>query len=643
MDGNCTRRDFLKLAAVTTAYSLSGGGMIAHARLEKNNVADRVITNARVATMDPRNPSASAIAIKDGLFLAVGSDDEAMAHRGIGTEVIDAGRGTVIPGLNDSHTHVIRGGLNYNLELRWDGVPSLADALRMLREQAKRTPPPQWVRVIGGWSEFQFAEQRMPTLQEINTAAPDTPVFVLLLYARALLNQAALRALGFTKDTPNPPGGLIERDGKGIPTGMLIAEPNAFILYSTIAKAPRLSYEDQLNSSRQFMRELNRLGVTSVIDAGGGGQNYPEDYRVIEDLAKSGHLTLRFAYNLFAQKPSNELQDFARWIKMTGPGRGNDFLRMNGGGENLVWSAADFENFLEPRPDLSPVMENELKAVVGLLAENRWPFRIHATYNESISRFLRIFEEVNKEVPFNGMRWFIDHAETITSQNIERVRALGGGIAIQHRMAFQGEYFIGRYGAQAAEHTPPVKRMLEMGVPVGGGTDATRVASYNPWVSLYWLVAGRTVGGTPLYPELNRLSRTEALRLWTAGSSWFSGEEGKKGMIAPGKFADLAILSDDYFSVEEERIKRIESVLTIVDGKIVYATGDFGRLAPPLLSVSPDWSPVNEYGGYHRSAAPLSSSVSSCSCAHPHEGHGYPLVLGSSGELWRMGCDCFVL
>jgi hypothetical protein len=206
-------------------------------------------------------------------------------------------------------------------------------------------------------------------------------------------------------------------------------------------------------------------------------------------------------------------------------------------------------------------------------------------------------------------------------------------------MAFQGEYFIRRYGIKAVEHAPPVKKMLDMGVPVGGGTDATRVASYNPWVSLYWLIAGKTVGGTALYPETNRLSRMEALRLWTAGSSWFSGEEGKKGMIAQGKFADMAVLSDDYFSVPEEQIKRIESVLTVVDGKVVYGGGDFGKLAPPPIPASPDWSPIKTYGGYYRSASAASMSSS---YSYAHRDHGHPLVLSSSGELWRLGCDCFV-
>src|SRR5205807_3701314 len=224
----------------------------------------------RIATQDERRSFAQAAAVKDGKFVAVGSDHEVMRLRGDQTQVIDVGSRTVVPGLNDSHTHVIRGGLSYNMELRWDGVPSLADALRMLREQARRTPPPQWVRVVGGWTEFQFAERRMPTLEEINAVAPDTPVFVLHLYDRAFLNRAALRAVGYTKDTPDPPGGEIQRDKAGNPTGLLIAQPNATILYATLAKGPKLSPEEHMASTRLLMRELNRFGLTSVIDAGGG-------------------------------------------------------------------------------------------------------------------------------------------------------------------------------------------------------------------------------------------------------------------------------------------------------------------------------------------------------------------------------------
>ncbi len=573
--------------------------------------ADVILHNAKIATN--RAPSfVEAVAIEGSKFVAAGASDEILRQRGPATRVIDAGGRTVIPGLNDSHLHLLRGGLNYNLELRWDGVPSLADALGMLRERAARTPPPQWVRVVGGWTEFQFAERRMPTLDEINAVSPDTPVFVLHLYDRALLNRAALRAVGYTRDTPDLPGSEIQRDKSGNPTGLLIARPNAGLLYATLAKGPKLPPEDQANSTRHFMRELNRLGVTSAIDAGGGFQNYPEDYQIIEDLHRRGEMTVRVAYNLFTQHPKGEYDDFAKWVKMTRPGAGSDYYRMNGAGEMLTFSAADFEDFLEPRPDLPPSLEGELTRVVRLLAENRWPFRLHATYDESITRFLDVFEAVNREVPFAGLRWFFDHAETISERNLERVKALGGGIAVQHRMAFQGEYFIDRYGRKAAEQSPPVRRMLQMGVPVGAGTDATRVASYNPFVSLYWLVSGKTVGGTPLYPEANRLDRAEALRRYTVGSAWFSGEEDKKGSIEVGKLADLAVLSGDYFSVPEEEIKGIESVLTLVGGKVVYAAGEFQSLAPPPLPVSPGWSPIATYGGYHQRQSTQTPLVHQC-------------------------------
>ena len=413
--------------------------------------ADLILINGRIATLNPRVPDASAVAIRDGRFLAVGDNRQISGYADSSTQTIDLKGRTVIPGLNDSHIHIIRGGLNYNMELRWDGVPSLAIALRMLKEQALRTPSPQWVRVVGGWSEFQFSERRMPTLEEINAVSPDTPVFVLHLYDRALLNRAALRVLGYNRETPDPPGGIIERDRKGNPTGLLLAKPNALILYASLAKGPKLAFDDQVNSTRHFMRELNRLGVTSCIDAGGGFQNYPEDYQVIDHLVEHRQMTLRIAYNLFTQRPKEEFDDFARWAEIVSPGQGNDLYKMNGAGEMLVFSAADFEDFLEPRPDLNPIMEAELKKVVSLLVEKRWPFRLHATYDESIARFLHVFEEINREIPFNNLRWFFDHAETISERSMERVKALGGGIAIQDRMAFQGEYFVARYGDEAAQ------------------------------------------------------------------------------------------------------------------------------------------------------------------------------------------------
>ncbi len=644
------RRDIL---ATTTALVL---GLRAGATLAQETPMhpDLILVNGRFTTLDRANPNPEAVAITDGMFSAVGEARDILAARGPATKVIALGGRRAIPGLIDSHIHVIRGGLYYNIELRWDGVPTLADAMAMLKRQAAITPPPQWVRVVGGFTEHQFTEKRLPTLDEINAAAPETPVFILHLYDRALLNRAALRAVGYTKDTPNPPGGEIQRDANGDPTGLLLAKPNALILYATLAKGPKLPPEVQLNSTRHFMRELNRLGVTSVIDAGGGFQNYPDDYAIIEKLHADGELTLRIAYNLFTQKAGQELADFTRWTKMVKPGQGDDLYRVNGAGEMLVFSAADFEDFREPRPDMAPNMEGDLEQVVRLLAEKRFPWRLHATYDETISRALEVFEKVDKEIPLQGIHWFFDHAETISDRNIDRIAKLGGGIAVQHRMAFQGEYFIERYGAKAAAATPPIKRMLASGVPVGAGTDATRVASYNPWVSLSWLVTGKSVGGTRLYPPANRLDRTEALRLWTEANTWFSTEPGKKGQIAVGQLADLAVLSADYLGVPEDEIAHLSSVLTLLSGKIVHGAGDFAELAPPLPPVAPDWSPVRTFGGYQDRAAigVQRAAFSACGCAHSCAVHGHDHArawLAQSPEsehqsFWgALGCSCWAV
>jgi predicted amidohydrolase YtcJ len=617
--------------------------------------ADKVFVNGQITTLDEAQPEVTAIALRDGKVLAIGDDRDIGQFIGQSTKIIDLKAKRVIPGLNDSHIHLIRGGLNFNMELRWDGVNSLADALAMLKVQAARTPAPQWVRVVGGWSEFQFKERRMPTLAEINAAAPETPVFILHLYDRALLNGAALRATGITKDTKDMPGGRIERDALGNPTGALIAEPNALLLYSMLAKGPKLPLADQINSTRYFMRELNRLGVTSVIDAGGGFQNYPDDYEVVDYLHRQNKMTVRIAYNLFTQNKGGELADFQKWSTLVKPYSGDAYYRHNGAGEMLVFSAADFEDFVQPRPDLASNMENDLHEVIRFLVEQRWPFRLHATYDETISRALDAFEAVNRDTPFAGVRWFFDHAETVSEKSLERIKKLGGGIAVQHRMAFQGEYFIDRYGKEAAEQSPPIRKMLDMGVPVGGGTDATRVASYNPFVSLYWLTTGKTVGGTEMYTQSNLLTRLEALRLWTVGSAYKSNEETVKGALSVGQYADFAVLNQDYFNIPDEAVKDLSAVLTVVGGKIVYAAGEFSAHDTSLPPVSPSWSPVAHFDSYQN--AGISQSRAPCaihghmhetySASHSHDGK-ISLWLGldqrklpSFENPWALGCGCF--
>lgn len=572
--------------------------------------AELILLGGKITTLDESRPEVEAVAIRQGKIVATGAAAEVQRFAGTGTQTVDLKGRRVIPGLVDSHLHAVRGGRFYAAELRWDGVRSLKTALEMVRQQAERTPEGQWVRVIGGWSPFQFEERRMPTIAELDAAAPNTPVFVLFLYSQGFLNSAGMKALGITAATKAPPGGRYALGPDGKPTGVLLAEPDPTILYKTIAQLPPLSAEEQAISTRFFYRELNRFGLTGAVDAGGGGHLFPNDYTGTEALAAGGEMPLRVSYYLFPQHPGHEAEDFDGWMASNTVGenraKGLDHgYELEGGGEFLVWAAGDFENFLAPRPDLEDRdYEKSLREVTEKLVRGGWPFRIHATYDESIGRLLDVFESIDVaeraagRKGFGGIRWAIDHAETLSETNLARIRALGGGVAIQARMAFAGEYFLERYGAEAAAQAPPIRKLIDSGVPLGAGTDGTRVASYNPWPALYWLVSGKSVGGTQLASPENRLSRAEALRLYTIGSAWFSKEEDVKGRLKPGQYADLAVLSDDYFEVAEDAIPGIHSVLTVVGGRIVHGDGPHDGLAPKLPELLPEWSPVRHFGGY---------------------------------------------
>jgi len=514
--------------------------------------ADLIVHNAKVTTLQDNGSEADAFAVRGERFVAVGDEAEIMRLRGNRTRLINVGGRRVIPGLNDSHLHAIRGGLFYNLELRWDGVQSLQRGLEMIRDQAKRTPKDQWVRVIGGWSPYQFKEKRMPTVAELNDAASDTPVFVLFAYSQVLLNKAGVAALKLTPESKPAEGDHYEFvDGGAIIRGT--AAVNA-----TVAKLPPLSdVGDQLNSTQRFFRELNRFGMTSTVDAG-ARVAYPDDFQAVATMASRPKFPMRISNFLTAQNAGTELKAFEKWTAGEKRGGNRAASRLNGyvlegAGEVLLFGAHDFENFMAPRPEWKEQVERDLTAVTRVIASRQWPIRIHATYDETISRILDVFEPVFKEAGYRA-RWAIDHAETIKSGNIARIKAMGGGIAIQNRLAFAGEFFLERYGEQAASSASPLREIVDAGIPVGAGTDATRVSSYNPWLSLYWIVTGKTVGGTQVTSPKNRLSREEALRLYTVGSAWFSGEEDVKGRIAPGQYADFAVLSADYLSVPEEQI-----------------------------------------------------------------------------------------
>lgn len=608
--GQSSRRQFLKSVAGASALVGSGlfsdsmlSGLASAASHRGGTSPEIVLLNGKIATVDASDSFAEAIAINGNQIMATGSSIDMKNLAGPSSKIIDLGGKTVIPGLNDSHIHFVREGMHYHMEVRWDGVESVEEALDLLRQQAQRTPKGQWVRVIGGYSWEQFKEKRMPTLEEINAVAPEHPVFILYLYAYALINKAAINYLGLNEPgAPVYPGGIITRDGAGRATGLLVAAPSGLLLYKSITGGPRLSDSDRINSSLHYQREMHRFGVTSVSDAGGGGMVFPDAYATIQKLHHMGKLRTRTSMYTFAQVKGQELADYQRWTARHKPGEGDSMLKLVGGGENICWAAYDFEIFAMPRPDIDPDAEAVELPILRQLAYAGWPTRQHMTYNQTINRLLPVYEQVRKEVfgdPSQAPLMIVDHAETITEDNIERLMKMNGIIAIQNRLIYQARDFAARYGMEVLANTPPVRKMLQMGMKVAAGTDATRVSSYNPWLSLAWLATGKSLGDLQMYGDDNLLNRNEVLRLWTINGAASTAEESVKGSLEPGKLADLVVLDRDFFSVPDNQLRKIESLMTIVDGDITYARGPFEEHdSEPLPEISPAWSPVAKFGGY---------------------------------------------
>lgn len=569
--------------------------------------ADLIVFNAAIFTNNPGQAEASALAVKSGRIYAVGADRDVLAFRSAKTQVIDAKGRRLIPGIVDAHTHVLNErGFNYNV--RWDGVPTLRRALAMLREQAARTPEGQWVKVVGGWSPYQFQENRFPTLDELRSAVPNRPLIVQYAYNRAFLNPQAIDALGVGTDRfPALPGTEVERDRRGKPTGVVHGYTFTFIGMETMV--PQLSFEEEVSSLVHTVHALNRFGVTSVIDAGNRG--YPKPQERVALLARDNRLNVRMPFvdmQFGDGTPMNMVDAEIEVTTKTAPISPGQNLHptlahghvYRGAGEVLQLEVHDHENFDRPAVIIDPdQMRRHVEENVAKLVRRRIPFRMHISYDEKITPFLDALEALNKTMPLAGLKWSIEHAETISPENIARVKTLGGGIALDPKMALHGDGFVKTHGRAKALTTPRLRALVDSGIPLAMTTDAFRAATFNPWVGISWMVSGKSVSGSEVLAADNRLSRVEALRLFTSGPAWFMNSEAEMGMIAPGHLADMVLLDRDYFTVPEEQIDNVSSVLTIMDGRVVFGAQDYGALTPPLPEVLPAWSPVKRFGGYH--------------------------------------------
>ena len=529
--------------------------------------ADTILVNGKILTADEAFSAHEALAVRKGRIAALGKSAAIRKLAGRNTRVIDLQGRTVIPGLIDSHMHAIRAALSYSVEVNWIGATSITEALERLHEAAHHAKAGTWMIVAGGWTPQQFREKRRPTQAELMAATPDSPVYVQLFYGWAMMTPAAYKALNIVADADVPPRGRLERDASGNPTGGLSGDTAT--ITGLFACIPSPDFTQQVEGTRQFFRELNRLGLTGVIDAGGFGMP-PKNYLPLFKVWRDGTLSLRVAYGLFAARRGSELDDFRNLTQLLPMGYGDDMLRFNGIGENVAWSM-----YNNDKP--SEADKANFYAVAKWAAEQGMSINVHWHNDQAVGQLLDIFERINSEVPISGLRWAIAHLNDASAASLQRMKALGVGWAMQDAMYYQGGEFVKEKGAEAARRMPPVNTALRIGVKVGAGTDAHRVASYNPFVALQWLLDGKSVGGDALRGAEEAPTREQALRLYTSGSAWFAHAEKERGSLAVGKLADLAVLSGDYMKLPVEQVGRIESLLTMVGSKVVYAAKPYER------------------------------------------------------------------
>ena len=551
------RRDFL-LALLATLV-IASWATVAHAQK-----ADLVVTNAKIVTLDPASTIAQALAVREGRIVAVGGNDVVEAMVGSATRRIDAGGRTVIPGLINSHIHAVRAGLTYATEVNWIGARTIAEAMDRLRQAAKARPG-SWIVVAGGWSELQFSEKRRPSLAEVISAVPESAAYIQLFYSAVLMTPKAQEALGISAEHL-PAGIMAERVASGEATGWLTG--TIVSISALFDRLPRPNFEDNVAGTQKFFTELNRLGVTGVVDPG-GFSIYPSHYAALLKLWREKSLSVRVAFSLFSQNVGAEFEEYKSLTQFLPMGFGDDMLRFNGIGERIT--AAMYNN---NAPDAAA--KDKFLEIIRWAAKQGLSVTIHWPEDKSAHQLLDLYEEVNKETPIAPLRWSIAHLDNASPETLLRMKALGLGWTMQDAMYLGGDRIVTQAG-EAARRMPPIVTALRAGVHVGAGTDAHRVASYNPFVALQWMLDGKTVGGLSTRGPDETPGREDALRLYTAGSAWFCFDEMRRGTLENGKLADFAILDRDFLSVPVEQIGATASLLTVLGGKVVYAADVFSN------------------------------------------------------------------
>jgi len=528
---------------------------------------DTILVGGRIVTLDERSTIAEAVAIRDDRIIAVGGVADIRKLAGEKTRVIDLAGRMVIPGLIDSHIHAIRAGLRFGREVSWIGSPSVADAMGRLRTAARRIPPGGWIVVAGGWTPQQFTERRLPTQAELMEAAPGHPVYIQLFYGAVLLTPQGFENLGIKTDEDVPPRGKIQRAPDGSPTGWIHGK--AATITGLYNRLPPPTLEQSIAGTRDFFRELNRFGLTSVIDPGGYNLA-PGQYEALFRLWRMGGLTVRVAYSISAPNRGSELADFRKLTRFLPMGTGDDWLRFNGIGERVTWG-------MNNNPAPTDTQKDAFYRIGLWAAERGMTLTMHWPRDSSVHHLLELLERIGRAVPIRGLRWSVAHVHDASLKSLRRMKALGLGWLVQNRLYFATARSLLSHG-DALVHTPPLKSAIGMGLRIGGGTDAHRVMDYNPFLSLRWMVDGLTVEGVETRGAAELPTREQALRIYTAGSAWFAHDEQRRGALTVGRLADLAVLNRDFLTIPTRQIGHIQSLLTMVGGRIVYAAGPYKAL-----------------------------------------------------------------
>jgi predicted amidohydrolase YtcJ len=531
--------------------------------------ADIVLFNGKIVSVDRDFSVREALAIGHGEVLATGTDAAMKKLAGNDAKLIDLGGRTVIPGLTDGHIHGIRAALTFGTEVNWIGVPTLKEGLDRIREAARTQKPGSWIVVAGGWTEEQFTEKRRPTPREVAEAAPDNPVYVQHLYDWLLLTPKAMDALNIHADADVTPGGKLELDGDSRPNGVVTGNGNT--LGKIFDRLPKPTMAQQVDGSKKFFHEMNSLGITGIVD-GGGVSMYPASYQAVFKLWHDRELTVRVAYHLCAPKPGSELADLQNLTQLLPQGFGDPMLHFNGPGEILIW--ADWTD-----GDITPDGKAKLAELLRWAASKGYTIQLHWNPDRTVQELLDVVEDIGKDYPVRDLRWTVLHLYNASEEHLKRMKALGLVWGVQDGPYFGGERLQRDEGVERARELPPIATALRLGLTVAAGTDAHRVSSYNPFVSLQWYLDGTTIGGVKTRGDAEAPSRRQALEMYTRNSAFMANDDDKRGTLEPGKFADLAVLSSDYLTAPVNEIGKIRSVLTMVGGKVVFASGAYGSLA----------------------------------------------------------------